>query len=80
LRPGGHVDGPGTETSDSIPAQLSDGEFVLNAAAVKMIGKGKLEELNAEGLRRRREEGKPHLARVMVQHGANSKKGLRNYG
>lgn len=55
--PGGKVTGPGTETSDDIPAWLSDGEFVLNAAAVKMIGKAKLEKLNALGLKKR--EGKP---------------------
>ena len=55
--PGGKVTGPGTETSDDIPAWLSDGEFVLNAAAVKMIGKAKLEKLNAQGLKQR--EGKP---------------------
>jgi hypothetical protein len=30
---GGHVTGPGTGTSDSIPARLSNGEFVVNAAA-----------------------------------------------
>jgi hypothetical protein len=30
---GGHVSGPGTGTSDSIPARLSNGEFVVNAAA-----------------------------------------------
>ncbi|MFK4256449.1 D-alanyl-D-alanine carboxypeptidase family protein [Agrobacterium tumefaciens] len=32
---GGHVSGPGTGTSDSIPARLSDGEFVVNARATK---------------------------------------------
>ncbi|SFU22709.1 phage tail tape measure C-terminal domain-containing protein [Paraburkholderia aspalathi] len=30
---GGHITGPGTGTSDSIPAMLSNGEFVVNAAA-----------------------------------------------
>jgi tape measure domain-containing protein len=30
---GGHVRGPGTGTSDSIPARLSNGEFVVNAKA-----------------------------------------------
>ena len=29
------VQGPGTETSDDIPAMLSDGEFVMNAQAVR---------------------------------------------
>ncbi|MGV8832152.1 MAG: tape measure protein [Devosia sp.] len=32
---GGHIRGPGTGTSDSIPARLSDGEFVVNAAATE---------------------------------------------
>lgn len=32
---GGYVDGPGTETSDSIPARLSKGEFVVKAKAAK---------------------------------------------
>ncbi|WP_123876548.1 phage tail length tape measure family protein [Fuscovulum blasticum] len=30
---GGYISGPGTSTSDSIPAWLSDGEYVINAAA-----------------------------------------------
>ena len=30
---GGFVSGPGTETSDSIPARLSNGEYVINARA-----------------------------------------------
>ena len=34
----GAIEGPGTETSDSIPAMLSDGEFVMNANAVKGAG------------------------------------------
>ena len=54
LAGGGHVSGPGTETSDSIPARLSDGEYVLNAEAVKMVGKDKLDHINALGLARRR--------------------------
>ena len=37
---GGHVMGPGTGTSDSIPAYLSDGEFVMTADAVKGAGNG----------------------------------------
>lgn len=36
MRPGGHVRGPGTETSDDIPALLSDNEFVNNADSVKL--------------------------------------------
>jgi hypothetical protein len=36
----GPINGPGTGTSDSIPAMLSDGEFVFTAKAVRNIGNG----------------------------------------
>lgn len=36
----GPIDGPGTGTSDSIPAMLSDGEFVFTAKAVRAMGNG----------------------------------------
>ena len=34
----GQIDGPGTETSDDIPAMLSDGEFVMTSKAVRGAG------------------------------------------
>ena len=34
----GPVEGPGSEVSDSIPARLSDGEFVFTAKAVDVLG------------------------------------------
>ena len=37
---GGEVEGPGTGTSDSVPARLSDGEFVMTAKAVRGAGGG----------------------------------------
>ena len=37
---GGEVNGPGTGTSDSVPARLSDGEFVLTAKAMRGAGGG----------------------------------------
>ena len=40
LHGGGHAQGPGTGTSDSIPAMLSDGEFVMTADAVRGAGGG----------------------------------------
>ena len=40
LMDGGAANGPGTGTSDSIPARLSDGEFVMTADAVKNMGNG----------------------------------------
>ena len=38
----GEVEGPGTGTSDSIPARLSDGEFVFTAKSVEQIGSDNL--------------------------------------
>lgn len=35
---GGYISGPGTSTSDSIPARLSNGEFVVRASAVSQPG------------------------------------------
>ena len=37
---GGEIKGPGSGTSDSIPAMLSDGEFVMTAQAVRNAGNG----------------------------------------
>jgi hypothetical protein len=51
----GPVEGPGSGVSDSIPARLSDGEFVFTAKAVEEIGADNLmsmmkeAEANAEG-------------------------------
>ncbi|WP_186155016.1 phage tail length tape measure family protein [Burkholderia gladioli] len=47
---GGSVNGPGTGTSDSIPARLSNGEFVVNARAVAQPGvRSLLESINGGG-------------------------------
>lgn len=43
---GGPIKGPGTPTSDSIPAMLSNGEYVMNAKAVSNIGVNNLNRLN----------------------------------
>lgn len=43
---GGLVRGPGTATSDSIAARLSDGEFVMRAAAVRRYGANFMAALN----------------------------------
>ena len=45
VRPRGFVVGPGTETSDSIPARLSAGEYVLPADTVKAVGVDQLDAL-----------------------------------
>lgn len=61
---GGEVDGPGTETSDDIPAWLSDNEYVLNAEAVKLIGVDTLDAINQKGLEMRRGGSKkPQVSR-----------------
>ena len=39
-RRNGYIGGPGTETSDDIPAMLSDGEFVMTSRAVRGLGNG----------------------------------------
>lgn len=44
---GGYISGPGTTTSDSIPAWLSDGEYVIRAAAVRKYGRALFDQLNA---------------------------------
>ena len=45
VRPRGFVVGPGTETSDSIPARLSAGEYVLPADTVEAVGVDQLDAL-----------------------------------
>jgi tape measure domain-containing protein len=49
LAGGGRVSGPGTSTSDSIPAWLSDGEYVVNAQAVSQPGALELLDALNEG-------------------------------
>jgi hypothetical protein len=51
---GGHIRGAGTATSDSIPAMLSDGEYVLKEEAVRRIGVENLDAVNS---------GAAHLSR-----------------
>lgn len=46
---GGAVFGPGTGTSDSIPAWLSNGEFIIKAATVRRLGLRFLHALNRGG-------------------------------
>jgi len=59
-RVNGPISGPGTETSDDIPAMLSDGEFVVNAKAVRGIGR-----LN--GANKSKEEQRREGARMMYE-------------
>lgn len=44
---GGYISGPGTGTSDSIPAMLSNGEYVIRERSVSKYGTGFLDAVNA---------------------------------
>ena len=48
---GGYIRGPGTSTSDSIPARLSNGEFVVKADSVAHYGVGFMHAINRRQLR-----------------------------
>ena len=54
---GGLIVGPGTGTSDSIPAMLSSGEYVIRSAAVDRIGAGTLDAINSGRVSRLAEGG-----------------------
>lgn len=43
---GGYIAGPGSATSDSILARLSNGEYVMRAAAVEKYGRAMFDQLN----------------------------------
>ena len=62
---GGFVSGPGTETSDSIPARLSDGEFVVKASAVRGLGKS----MGAKGKEEQRAKGVDFLYKLQDKMG-----------
>ena len=59
-RRNGPINGAGTATSDSIPAMLSDGEFVFTARAVRGAGNGS------------RREGAKQMYRMMKQFEGNA--------
>lgn len=44
---GGYIQGPGTATSDSVLTRLSNGEYVVRAAAVNKYGTGFMDALNS---------------------------------
>lgn len=45
----GGIKGPGSWTSDSIPAMVSNGEYVVNAASVSKVGTQFMDQLNSLG-------------------------------
>lgn len=63
---GHHVRGPGDGTSDDIPAVLSDGEYVIDAGTVSMLGNGS-NEAGARRLDQMREQIRRHAGRKLVK-------------
>lgn len=61
---GGYISGPGTATSDSIPALISNGEYVIRAAAVSKYGKGFFDSLNTRRFASGGYVGVPQIARA----------------
>jgi hypothetical protein len=69
---GGHIRGPGTGTSDSIPAMVSNGEFIVNARATRqwapflqMINSGRVPKFAAGGV----VSGSPAIRRISALPG-----------
>lgn len=48
MKKGGLIKGPGTSTSDDIPAMLSNGEYIVNADSVKKYGVKFLNKINGK--------------------------------
>ena len=73
LQTGGRISGPGTGTSDSILARVSNGEYVIRASSVRRYGLDFLDALN-EGRLPRFQEGGPveRLRRTAGSLGLNS--------
>ncbi len=70
-RMNGQISGPGTERSDDIPAMLSDGEFVVNAKALRGIGK-------MDGANGSKEEQRQKGARMMYAMQKAGEQAMRN--
>ena len=67
-RKNGKIAGPGTETSDDIPAMLSDGEFVVNARTVRGLG----ESMGAKDDSDARERGSSFLYSLQDKYGGKA--------
>lgn len=79
LADGGMVRGPGTSRSDSIPARLSNGEFVINAAATKR-NRPLLESINNGGKPRAYAKGGAVNDNVMRSTAAATEERRQQYG
>ena len=63
---GNYVKGGGTGTSDDIPAKLSDGEYVIDAQTVSMLGDGS-SDAGAKKLDHMRKEIRKHKGSALSQ-------------
>ena len=68
-RMNGRIDGPGTETSDDIPAMLSDGEFVMTGRAVR--GAGSFDMENDGGILTLTPNGSPNSCLLYTSDAAD---------
>ena len=64
-RKNGKIAGPGTETSDEIPAMLSDGEFVINSRTVRGLGQA----MGGTGKQDTRDRGSKFLYSLQKKYG-----------
>jgi hypothetical protein len=64
-RKNGKIAGPGTETSDDIPAMLSDGEFVINSRTVRGLGQA----MGGKGKQDTRDRGSKFLYSLQNKYG-----------
>ena len=67
-RKNGKIAGPGTETSDEVPAMLSDGEFVINARTVRGLGAA----MGAKGKKEERDRGSKFLYSIQDNYGGKA--------
>ena len=67
-RKNGKIAGPGTETSDDIPAMLSDGEFVVNAKTVRGLGAA----MGGKGTEDNRDRGSKFLYSLQNKYGGKA--------
>mgnify|MGYP006879434369 CR=1 FL=1 len=65
MREGGESAGPGTGTSDDIPAMLSDGAFVINSRTVRGLGAA----MGGKGKQDTRDRGSKFLYSLQDKYG-----------
>ncbi|HHT7895568.1 TPA: tape measure protein [Pasteurella multocida] len=77
---GGYITGPGTGTSDSIPARLSNGEYVIRAASVSRYGVDFLHAINRGQLRKYSTGGLVSMPKVSAGKEPGLTQAMQNNG